>query len=280
MVMPYPNTLNSKIKSSDTNVLECARYTNPSLANTYTVDTDERILGVELEILLHTHEKPAFKLATNQLLATLPPGYAILKSDCSLHNATEAEETGVELVTLPAVLEEQKSKLSPVMDLIEENNEMYYAEDYAGMHVHVNKRSINNQTKHNLMHFVHYTKNKSKIIEVCGRYNSTYARLYSLEAELSPRHSWHCINGKFDFINETDSTLEIRGCMTPTTKYQLNYRLEFIDSLVAYCTAPPDAGYYRWSRYLMFLRDMTENQKYENIISCIKSSDLNYRGIL
>ena len=202
---------------------------NPRLANySCRVDSDDKLgkgsryFGVELETEVESGAPEDIKkhlISIDELMGDS----VIMKSDGSLRN-------GIEIVTKPATLSKQYVLWDKFLSS-KHHGLVSWKSPRCGMHVHVGKDSLKDETTAKAVCFVNSESNRKFIYVIAGRKDSNYAKYKEKTLDEALKS-----NDRHENINVTNPhTVEFRLFKGTLRKQSVFKNIEFCDAIMEFC---------------------------------------------
>jgi hypothetical protein len=238
---------------------------HPTLANyntridaTVKLGDGKRYFGVELET---ESTSPDEKTIQNHLcrIDEIMGENVIMKRDGSLRN-------GIEIVTRPATKEKQYMLWDKF--LTEKHPGLIsWSSDRCGMHVHVSREGLSENTIAKAVCFVNSTSNKKFIFVIAGRKDNGYAIYKAKTLEEASK-----FNGqRHEAVNlSNEDTIEFRLFKGTLKKESVYKNIEFTDALLEFC-AQPDTSLDQAMSRASFIRFVRQQGQWPHLLSFIMS---------
>jgi len=183
----------------------------------------KRLYGVELEF-----NGPGQEKLISKRIVDICESHWAAKQDGSVGG-------GVEFVSMPASLEDHRAGFrriseSPIFAQFDLRN--------AGIHVHVNRKSLSELTVFKLIHFMADSKNKVFIDQMAGRSANQYCERKTSREEITLNKEEKLVRsgGKYRAINTVrKETIEFRIFSSTKDEAEFMQRLQFVDAILKFC---------------------------------------------
>jgi len=177
--------------------------------------------------------------------------YIYNKRDGSLHSGTEVVSSPLSKYSIPRMLEGMKALFNEL------ENRPHYSES-AGLHIHVNRKSIQPMTVYKLSillnttytnkckHFIYYLTNR------CGLENQGYTNSYCSNGRYNSILSENHRDRHIAFNNRNKNTVEFRMFKSTNKPDEIKAYIEIVDTMIDFCDTRgiKDINVYNYIEYL------------------------------
>ena len=225
------------------------------------------LMGIELEL----EERNELNVYLAYHFLFTKHKYAFLKSDGSLQN-------GFEICSKPASLIRHKEILG---EFLVANRLLgpykLKKQPSCGLHVHLDTYKMSELQKNKIYSFINLISNKKFIFYIAGRDNNRYALVHNNDKFISEQIFNTTENftttlqskSRYDAVNITNNTIELRMAAASTNNKSLFSRIEFADAIMKF-TAPGNVNIKESMDITSFSNFVNKNKKiYPNLLKVI-----------
>lgn len=184
---------------------------------------DKLFFGVELETIDRERK-------TEDIIKEYED-FLIAKTDGSLPS------NGVEFNTAPATFETQVKKWDKILDSLKEHKFISYDEESTGIHIHLSKSAIDQQTIDSMLFFINKEENQGFLEKIAQRKACRWCEYAGMKKKKEVKeHKDNFSNDKYKALNIAPQyTIELRIFKGTIFKTSFMKNLEFANSLVMFC---------------------------------------------